>query len=98
MTVEPMAFTVVEYAAMCPSRYRQGRDQGQSGGGANKKIRDQPHALEPTLSKEMELGPEAVGRPSICENHSGNTASLWNGLDFYHVRLKRVPPNSEWYS
>jgi len=31
------------------------------GGGGNKKIRDQPHALEPTLSKELELGPESVG-------------------------------------
>jgi len=46
-----------------------------SRGGGNKKIRDQPHALEPTLSKEIELGPESVGRLSICENHRGNRAS-----------------------
>jgi hypothetical protein len=43
-------------------------------GGGNKKIRDQPRALEPTLSKEIELGPESVGRLSICENHSANQA------------------------
>jgi len=44
-------------------------------GGGNKQIRDQPHALEPTLSKEIELGPESVGRLSICENHNCNRAS-----------------------
>jgi len=44
-------------------------------GRGNKKIRDQPHALEPTLSKEIELGPESVGRLSICENHGGKRAS-----------------------
>jgi hypothetical protein len=38
-------------------------------------IRDQPHALEPTLSTEIELGPESVGRLSICENHDGKQAS-----------------------
>jgi hypothetical protein len=43
--------------------------------GGNKKIRDQPDALEPTLSKEIELGPESVGRLSIWENQSGNRAS-----------------------
>src|SRR5271166_4224016 len=31
-----------------------------------------PYALEPTLSKPIELGPESVGRLSICGNHSGN--------------------------
>jgi hypothetical protein len=56
-------------------------------GGGNRKIRDQPHALEPTLSKEIVLGPESVGGLSICENHSGNPASPCNRLGFCHVRL-----------
>jgi hypothetical protein len=43
----------------------RGARYSQPGEGANKKIRDQPHALEPTLSKEIELGPESVGGLSI---------------------------------
>ena len=35
---------------------------GQPGGGGNKKIRDQPRALEPIPSKEIKLSPESVGR------------------------------------
>ena len=42
----------------------------EPGGGSNRKIEDQPHALEPALSKEIELGPESVGRISICVNRS----------------------------
>src|ERR1700745_4251927 len=45
------------------------------GEGANKKIRDHPHALEPPLDKEIALGPESVGRLSICQSPGGNRSS-----------------------
>jgi len=51
------------------------RGAANPGGGANKKIWDQPHGLEPTLSKEIELGTESVGRLSICENQGVNRTS-----------------------
>jgi hypothetical protein len=41
---------------------RRSRPPGEGG---TRKNRDQPHALVPTLSKKMELGPESVGRLSI---------------------------------
>jgi hypothetical protein len=56
-------------------------DGAPTPGGATGKIRDQPHALEP-LSKEIELGPESVGRLSICENHE---------MDWLAAARRRAP-------
>ena len=52
-------------ARLSPLRYCQ--SPWSTRGRGQRKIRDQPHALEPTLSKEIELGPESVGRLFICE-------------------------------
>jgi len=66
-------------------------------GRGNKKIWNQPHALEPTLSKEIELGPESVGRQSIVKttlvNEQADETAVISVISGYVA-----PSNSEWFS
>jgi len=66
-------------------------------GRGNKKIWNQPHALEPTLSKEIELGPESVGRQSIVKttlvNEQVDETAVISVISGYVA-----PSNSEWFS
>jgi hypothetical protein len=73
---DPMHAMALRFASTRSSciRLRLARERVTRGRG-NKKIRDQPHALEPIVSEEIALGSEPVGRLSICENYTGNRIS-----------------------